>query len=105
MQTTGLLTNDIPDNGSKGFECKGKKYFAIKRQHQIYIYKNSCPHNGIALEWITDKFLDPSNTMIQCANHGALFVIDTGICVAGPCTGQQLTPVKFEIVNGLIYID
>jgi nitrite reductase/ring-hydroxylating ferredoxin subunit len=104
MLPIGLHTTDIPDNGSKGFQCNGEKFFAVKKQSKIYIYKNSCPHIGVALEWIEDKFLDPSCTMIQCANHGALFVIESGACVAGPCSGQKLKAVAFTIENDLIFL-
>ena len=79
MQATDLRATDIPENGSKGFECNGEKYFAVKKDKAIYIYKNSCPHIGVALEWVEDQFLDSSHTMIQCANHGALFVIEATI--------------------------
>jgi nitrite reductase/ring-hydroxylating ferredoxin subunit len=103
MLPTGLLATDIPENGSKGFEHNGEKYFAIKKQDKIYIYQNSCPHIGVVLEWIEDTFLDPSRTMIQCANHGALFVIETGACVAGPCSGKKLKPIKFTLENNAIY--
>ena len=102
MLATDLRATDIPENGSTGFDYKGEKYFAVKKQHKIYIYKNSCPHLGIALEWLEDQFLDSSGSMIQCANHGALFVIENGICVAGPCSGQKLTAVKFKVVNDVI---
>lgn len=105
MLPTDLRTTDIPENGSKGFECNGEKYFAVKKQNNIYIYKNSCPHIGIALEWVEDKFLDPSGTMIQCANHGALFVIENGACVAGPCSGRKLIAVKFTLENDTIYLN
>ncbi|RYZ91724.1 MAG: Rieske (2Fe-2S) protein [Moraxellaceae bacterium] len=104
MLPTGLRTTDIPENGSKGFECDGRKFFAVKKQSKIYIYKNSCPHIGVALEWIEDKFLDSSCTMIQCANHGALFIIENGACVSGPCSGQKLTAVKFTTVDDVIYL-
>jgi nitrite reductase/ring-hydroxylating ferredoxin subunit len=104
MLPTGLRTTDIPENGSKGFECNGEKYFAVKKQNNIYIYKNSCPHIGIALDWVEDKFLDPSCTMIQCANHGALFVIENGLCVAGPCSGRKLIAIKFTLENDAIYL-
>jgi nitrite reductase/ring-hydroxylating ferredoxin subunit len=104
MLNTNLHLNDIPDNGSKGFESNGEKYFAVKKEGQVYLYKNACPHLGIALEWVEDQFLDSSHTMIQCANHGALFVIEDGACVAGPCSGQKLTTVKFSIQNDLIFL-
>ncbi|MET0355492.1 MAG: Rieske 2Fe-2S domain-containing protein [Cellvibrio sp.] len=102
MLHTEINVQDIPENRSKGFECNGEKYFAVKKQNKLYVYKNSCPHIGIALEWVEDQFLDSSQTMIQCANHGALFVIENGLCVAGPCTGQKLAAVSFEVIDNII---
>lgn len=104
MLPTGLHISDLPENGSKGFTCNGENFFAVKHYGKIYIYKNSCPHIGIPLEWVEDKFLDPSCTMIQCANHGALFVIESGLCVAGPCSGQKLVTVKFTIQDDFIFL-
>lgn len=104
MLQTGLHISDIPESGSKGFSCNGEGFFAVKHYSKIYIYKNSCPHIGIPLEWVEDKFLDPSSTMIQCANHGALFVIESGTCVAGPCTGQKLVAVKFITQDDFIFL-
>ena len=40
--------------------------------------------------------------MIQCANHGALFVIENGECVAGPCNGKALIALPFDIVDGYV---
>lgn len=102
MQLSGLKIADIPDNSSKGFSWQGQGYFAVNKAGKLYVYKNSCPHIGIPLEWVEDQFLDSSHTMIQCANHGALFVIETGQCVAGPCSGQKLTAVTFDVVDGYI---
>lgn len=95
---------DIPEAGSKGFNLNGRKLFAVKQQGKVYLYQNSCPHLGIPLEWVEDQFLDSSGSMIQCANHGALFVIKTGKCVAGPCSGRALTPIEFSIDVGDIFI-
>lgn len=95
---------DIPEGGSKGFNYDGRKLFAVKQRGKVYLYQNSCPHLGIPLEWVEDQFLDSSGSMIQCANHGALFVIETGKCVAGPCNGRALTPLNFHIDDGNIVI-
>lgn len=102
MLRTDINIQDIPENGSKGFECNGEKYFAVKKQHKVYVYKNVCPHIGVALEWVEDQFLDSSHTMIQCANHGALFVIENGLCVTGPCSGQKLAAVRFEVIDNFL---
>jgi nitrite reductase/ring-hydroxylating ferredoxin subunit len=95
-----LHVDDILENGSKGFVHNGKKYFAVKKANEIYVYANNCPHLDVPLEWTENQFLDTSNSMIQCANHGALFVIETGYCVSGPCTGRRLTKVPFNVIEG-----
>lgn len=90
----------IPEGGSKGFPCPGEDdatLLAVKRDGAVYVYRNSCPHLGVELDWLEDQFLDLDGTFIQCATHGALFEIDTGYCVAGPCAGQSLTPVPSEV--------
>ena len=93
---------DIPEGGAKGFAQH--KLFALKKQGKIYLYRNACPHLGIPLEWVEDQFLDSSQSMIQCANHAALFVIETGKCVAGPCSGKKLQPLTHHIIEGDIYL-
>lgn len=95
---------DIPEGSGKGFQLAGSKLFAVKQQGEVYLYRNACPHLGIALEWVEDQFLDSSRSMIQCANHGALFVIESGKCVAGPCAGQKLKAVVYELRDNDIYI-
>ncbi len=93
---------DLPEGSSKGFDSS--KIFAVNYGGKIYVYKNRCPHLGIPLEWKENQFLDSSNSMIQCANHGALFVIDSGQCVSGPCAGSRLHTIPCEIINNSIWI-
>lgn len=83
----------LADASSRGFDIDGQKLFAVRRGGQVYVYLNRCPHRGVSLEWKPDQFLDPSNSLIQCATHGALFLIEDGECVAGPCAGQSLTAI------------
>ncbi|BBP74787.1 MULTISPECIES: Rieske (2Fe-2S) protein [Pseudomonas] len=80
----------LADNSSRGFEVDGRPLLAVRREGRVYLYQNRCPHRGIALEWQPDQFLDASASLIQCATHGALFLIESGECVAGPCVGQSL---------------
>jgi nitrite reductase/ring-hydroxylating ferredoxin subunit len=79
---------------SRGFEVANTQVFLVRREGRVYAYRNRCPHRGIALEWASDRFLDPSASLIQCAHHGALFLIESGECVAGPCEGQSLQPLE-----------
>lgn len=94
--------DELRDPGSRGFSVNGEKIFVVKQRNKIYVYRNQCPHIGITLEWVEDQFLDTSQSMIQCANHGALFVIESGLCVAGPCSGQSLTTLPFAINDGYV---
>lgn len=82
---------ELADASSRGFQIGEKNFFAVRREGQVYAYENRCPHRGISLEWQPDQFLDASASLIQCASHGALFLIESGECVAGPCAGQSLT--------------
>nr|WP_298116962.1 Rieske (2Fe-2S) protein [uncultured Pseudomonas sp.] len=83
-------TEYLAEGQSRGFEIEGEKLFAVRKDGQVHVYRNRCPHKGISLEWLPDQFLDASASLIQCATHGALFLIDSGECVAGPCAGQSL---------------
>ncbi|BAZ95304.1 uncharacterized protein FOKN1_2947 [Thiohalobacter thiocyanaticus] len=68
----------------------------------MYGYINRCPHAGSPLDWMPDQFLSLDQRHIQCATHAALFTLDGGECVAGPCVGDRLTPVALELVDGWI---
>ena len=83
-------SGDLAPNSSRGFDIDGHRLLAVRRDGIAYFYLNRCPHRGIPLEWQPDQFLDHSNSLIQCATHGALFLIESGECVAGPCSGQSL---------------
>lgn len=80
----------LAEGQSRGFSVAENKLLLVRRDGQVYAYQNRCPHRGVSLEWQPDQFLDHSNSMIQCAMHGALFLIESGECVAGPCAGQSL---------------
>lgn len=96
--------SDIAEGQSKGLEIQGLRLLAIRKNGTLYAYVNSCPHRGIPLEWLPDQFLDTSGSLIQCATHGALFLIDNGECVAGPCAGQALRPLPIIERDGIIWL-
>lgn len=97
---------DIPAGSSRGFALPQLSCFVVKdHEGDIYVYVNSCPHLGVELEWVADQFLDSEGMLIQCSTHGALFTIDTGKCVAGPCFGQYLKAIPFSIQDGAIVVE
>lgn len=83
-------TSELLEGQSRGFTIGELKVIAVRRDGRTYLYENRCPHRGVPLEWRADQFLDDSGSLLQCATHGALFLIESGECVAGPCAGQTL---------------
>jgi len=59
---------------------------------------------GLNLEFQPDDFLNYDETYIQCSTHGAMFTLDTGFCVLGPCKGDRLNEVHFELQEGHIIL-
>ncbi len=81
---------DLGEGQSRGFNSRGMELLGVRRQGQVYLFRNRCPHRGIPLNWQPDQFLDNSASLITCTHHGALFLIESGECVAGPCEGDSL---------------
>lgn len=78
--------------------------FVVRQGDQVHGYINRCPHAGHQLNWIGERFLNRERDHILCASHGAMFEIDSGVCIAGPCPGERLLPVALEIEAGEIAI-
>ena len=91
-----LERDRLPAAGAaRGFACAAAHYLAVAGPQGLRVFHNRCPHLGIPLEWEPDQFMDRDTDLIRCATHGALFDPDNGLCLAGPCRGDQLTPAAF----------
>ena len=86
-----------PQGQSRGFALDPDARYAdvlvVRTTTGVYAYRNRCPHTGAPMEWEPDQFLDITGTVIQCGIHGALFRVEDGYCVSGPCARQSLRPV------------
>lgn len=100
--TTLCQLTDIPEDDARGFAVNGQSLIVVRHDGQTHIYVNWCPHLGIELNFQPDEFFDCERQFLQCANHGALFEIDSGLCVLGPCRGGMLKKVDFVISEGAI---
>jgi nitrite reductase/ring-hydroxylating ferredoxin subunit len=96
---------ELVEGQSRGFVVQGRKLLAVRRDGRAYVYLNNCPHRDLTLEWRADDFLDASGSMIQCAHHGALFLIENGECVTGPCAGQSLREVDCQEDGDAIWVE
>ena len=95
--------DELPDGGSRGFDPDGRgqaSVFVVRRADAVHVYADWCPHHGTAMAWRRDEYLNAARDHIVCAAHGALFEIETGLCVLGPCLGDRLTPVPWRMAEG-----
>lgn len=97
--------HELPEAQSRGFSIEDMQLFAVRKEGEVFVYRNRCPHRGVPLEWQADQFLDPSASLIQCARHGALFLIESGECVAGPCEGDALQVIDSRESSDGIWVD
>ena len=94
--------SELEENVGRSFRSPAGEVILVLRDAQIYAWQNICPHLGIKLEFNPDEFMDCEQHYLLCSNHGALFQVEDGRCVAGPCQGESLLSVPISIVSGEI---
>ena len=62
-------------------------------------YVNSCPHQGIWLNFGEGTFFTRDRAFLKCGRHGSVFEIDSGLCVEGPCKDRSLEPIALAFVD------
>jgi nitrite reductase/ring-hydroxylating ferredoxin subunit len=96
----------VADGAARNFvlEMRAGRFhgFAIRRGDTVTGYVDRCPHMGPPLAQELDGYLTPDGAMIACSWHGALFRIDDGQCVGGPCIGAALIPWPLAVRDGMI---
>jgi len=97
---------DIPDGAARNFvlQMKAGRFhgFVVRRGDQVFGYRDRCPHMGLPLAQELDRYLTSGGELILCSWHGALFDIESGHCVGGPCAGAGLGVWPVTIVDGVI---
>lgn len=100
--------DELQDPGCKEFHVgEGEwpfKGFLVRKGSEVFAYQNFCMHVGHPLNWRPDEFLTGDGDKIVCASHGALYEIESGVCVAGPCPGKTLRTVAVEVRNGDVVV-
>jgi len=99
---------EIADGDSAGLVAKIKGeptgLILVRQGQNVFVYRNTCPHIGAPLDFEPGRFLNLEKDLIQCSLHGALFTIDGGNCVSGPCEGKHLTSVPTVVKKGAVFL-
>ena len=100
------MTEEIPEREARAFDTDdGRTIFITQRDGAYYAYNNLCPHLQTELEFLENQFLDRDGEYIECSTHCALFDVESGECISGPCQGDFLEKVKIDVhSDGGIYI-
>lgn len=97
---------EIADPGARNFVLQiGPAFFhgfVVRRGEAVRGYVDRCPHQGLPLAHKLDQYLTPDRTLIACAWHGALFRLEDGRCVGGPCLGESLKPWSVLVDQGFV---
>ncbi len=71
----------------------------VLRDHggALRVYLNRCQHLPIPLDGGSRRFLSADGGHLECGTHGALYRMEDGYCVDGPCEGDSLLPIAFAV--------
>lgn len=98
---------DLPPHGGKELVFKDGplllRLLVQRTDSGAVVYENRCPHAGTPLNMFDDKFVDITGRRLLCRTHGALFDMEDGKCVRGPCKGDHLRAVAVEIRDNAVY--
>lgn len=97
---------DIADGKARNFvlQMRAGRFhgFVVRRGDGVVGYVDRCPHAGVPLAQTLDAYLTPAGDLIACSWHGALFTLDDGLCVGGPCLGQRLGGWPVAVIDGIV---
>lgn len=71
---------------------------------QLRAYLNRCRHLPIPIDGGSRRYLSDDRRHLLCRTHGALYRLDDGMCIEGPCQGKALDEVVLEVAHGLAWL-
>ena len=98
--TVRIAKKGLREAAARSFETKMRgqifQGFVIFKGGKYFAYQNLCQHLPITLDLNDENFFNHERQFLQCHMHGALYEVETGLCVGGPCLGAKLIALEFE---------
>ncbi|MCX8073748.1 MAG: Rieske 2Fe-2S domain-containing protein [Candidatus Binatia bacterium] len=100
--------DEVGDRTTKKFFARvdgnEEECFLVKYSGKFYAYVNRCCHVPMTLDWVENRFFTTDGRYLQCATHGALYLPESGECVAGPPCGKFLQRLEVAVRDGVVYV-
>ena len=68
-------------------------------------YLNVCAHRELPLDLGVKSPMSDDGEYLLCHQHGALYELEDGRCVVGPCVGERLKELAVREVEGGIEVE
>jgi nitrite reductase/ring-hydroxylating ferredoxin subunit len=98
--------DEIASPGARGFAFRDGEFlfagFVIRIGGEVRGWIDRCPHAGMPLALMPNRYLTREGDLVLCASHGALFRPLDGLCIGGPCAGRSLTPWPVRVEDNEI---
>lgn len=87
------------------FSHEGRRHQLLTARHgsRVVAWLNQCPHWSIPLGMMAGMALEETEPRLACGTHRAIFRLEDGECLSGPCLGEFLTPVPVVEALGRIF--
>ncbi len=104
-----VAEDDIPAGGL-AFTCRSGPFpetgILIRTPGGLRAWRNRCRHLAVPLDHADPgRFLASDGRHLVCSQHGALYRLHDGLCVAGPCAGAGLRPLQVVVRHGVVFLD
>lgn len=87
----------------RGDDAEPREAILLGNGDGVFAYLNYCQHfTHIRLDKGSGAPL--RNGEVVCANHGAMFDVESGECTFGPCEGAFLNPLEVAVEDGAVYL-
>lgn len=67
-------------------------------------YLNRCRHLPVPIDGGSKQYLTRGGEYLLCGLHGALYRLDDGVCIAGPCLHLALEKLTVLEENGVLVL-
>ncbi len=81
-------------------KVKARGAVVARKMGRLYAYANVCRHIPLTLDLGDGDVMAVDKRHLLCHHHGALYRVEDGKCVMGPCDGSALVKLDVEVVDG-----